>query len=330
MKGFRSLALPFWSILIAIVLWVQVHGAGMGSLRMDVSLQVRDVPTDMVIVNDLPEQVSITITGLQTQLNALDSKNLFVSVDASVLKKPGVIEQALDVSKITLPVGLKVEKIQPDSVQLQVDHVVTRSLDVQPNFNLPQGWEAIQVVVTPAVVKLTGPEVWLSTLNKIETAAIRLDQASGLFDVSTSLVALSGKGIHVQGSDGTVRVRGELVLKKAEEPEPVNIEDVTRAQAPETELADVPTAVKSIDKTPEPGAVNAKVAVDVDALDTYAEDIPAEAIVDAQQEEIDALTSSVEDRESDSFPEDILAAPTVEEALPVEDVYARPATPIQE
>ncbi|WP_051937998.1 CdaR family protein [Ghiorsea bivora] len=210
MRMLRVLGLPFWSVLIAVVLWVQVHGQGMGSVRMDVALQVRDVPADMVIVNDLPDQVSVTISGLQAQLNALDTKNLFVSVDASSLNMPGVIEQALDVETIDLPVGLKVEKIQPDSVQLQVDHIVTRILDVVPTFDLPQGWEVQHVVVTPSIVKLSGPEVWLSTLNKVDTVAVRLPLEEGLFDVQAELVPLSGQGIHLLDKDLSIRIRGEL------------------------------------------------------------------------------------------------------------------------
>jgi len=210
MRMLRVLGLPFWSLLIAVVLWVQVHGQGMGSVRMDIALQVRDVPADMVIVNDLPDQVSVTISGLQAQLNALDTKNLFVSVDASSLNMPGVIEQALDVETIDLPVGLKVEKIQPDSVQLQVDHIVTRTLDVVPAFDLPQGWEVQHVVVTPSIVKLSGPEVWLSTLNKVDTVAVRLPLNVGLFDVQAELVPLSGQGIHLLEKDLSIRIRGEL------------------------------------------------------------------------------------------------------------------------
>ncbi|MDQ6980832.1 MAG: CdaR family protein [Ghiorsea sp.] len=213
MKLMRVLGLPFWSLVIAVILWVQVHGQGMGSVRMDVALQVRNVPADMVIVNDLPDQVSVTISGLQAQLNALDAKSLFVSVDASSLSMPGVIEQALDVETIDLPVGLKIEKIQPDSVQLQVDHIVTRILDVVPAFDLPQGWEVHHVVVTPSIVKLSGPEVWLSTLNKVDTVAVRLSLQEGLFDVQAELVPLSGQGIHLLEKDLSIRIRGELNRK---------------------------------------------------------------------------------------------------------------------
>lgn len=248
MRLLRRLALPFWSVLIAVILWMQVHGQGMGSVRMDVALQVRDVPQGMAIVNDLPEQVSITITGLQTQLNALDAKSLFVAVNAASLRQPGVMNQALDVSSITLPVGLKVLKIQPDVVQLQVDHVVTRSLDVHPTFDLPQGVEARLIAVTPTSLQLVGPEVWLSTLNQIDTSAIRLDKKTGIFDVVAKIMPLGGKGIRVLDNHGEVRVRGELVLMAPTVPEVVNAEEVIRATVPDT-AADVAAAA-----TPEPEA----------------------------------------------------------------------------
>ncbi|MDX8384227.1 MAG: hypothetical protein R8M45_09105 [Ghiorsea sp.] len=217
MMKLRRFALPFWAVLIAVVLWVQVHGQGVGSVRMDIALQVRNLPQDMIIVNDLPEQVSITVQGLQAQLNTLSANGLFVSVDASALNLPGVIEQALDVEGIDLPIGLKIEKIQPDSVQLQVDHIVKRRLQVTPIFDLPQGWEVSQVTVEPAVVELSGPEVWLSTLSEIETVGLRLDQNIGAFDVSTALIALTGKSIHLSEKDVEVRVRGTLTWKPLQE-----------------------------------------------------------------------------------------------------------------
>jgi len=66
-------------------------------------------------------------------------------------------------------------------------------------------------VVTPAIVKLSGPEVWLSTLDKVETVAVRLPLQVGLFDIKTELVPLSGQGIHLLEKDLNIRVRGELV-----------------------------------------------------------------------------------------------------------------------
>ncbi len=263
MSLFRRLTLPFWSVVIATVLWIQVHGQGMGSLRMDVALQVRDVPADMVIVNDLPDQVSITVAGLQTQLNALDAKKLFVSVDASGLNLPGVVEQPLDIDGIDLPVGLKVEKIQPDTLQLQVDHITERTLNIATVFDLPQGWKAEHVVVTPANAEMIGPEVWLGTMEQVETAPLRLDLKQGLFDVNATLVPLTEKGIHLTDEGLVIRVRGELVWQPTEEaaiePEiPVDVEkpEVLKVEKVEGSIVPAPEEIK-----PKDAAMEEKVVV---------------------------------------------------------------------
>jgi len=43
---FRRYNLHFWAVMIAIALWLQVHGQGEGSLSMDVPLQVQGLPAD--------------------------------------------------------------------------------------------------------------------------------------------------------------------------------------------------------------------------------------------------------------------------------------------
>jgi hypothetical protein len=314
MPLFKRFALPFWSVLIAIVLWLQVHGQGMGSLRMDVALQVRDVPVDMVIVNDLPDEVSITVSGLQTQLNALDAKNLFVTVDASGLNLPGVVEQALDVEAIDLPVGLKVEKIQPDSVQLQVDHVVKRTIEITPVFDLPQGWKAEHVLITPATADLSGPEVWLSTLNKIETTALRLDLAQGVFDVETELAPLSGKGIHLANKDLKIRVRGQLVwTPTVKKPAPeVNTDessdDYGKVIVPQQQISIVPKPV------PE----------EVVSQEVVPQENVSEATTSAEQTQV-VERAAVKDKNS-VLPESSEATsvvPAPEETLP-EEMYSQP------
>ena len=111
---FRQYNLQFWAVLIAIALWLQVHGQGEGSVSMDVPLQVQGLPADMVIVNDLPDHVRLTINGLQTRLKDLDQQDLTVPVDASDLTTPGVVERAPQLSFVSLPVGVHIEKVQPD------------------------------------------------------------------------------------------------------------------------------------------------------------------------------------------------------------------------
>ncbi|MFQ5344688.1 MAG: YbbR-like domain-containing protein [Mariprofundus sp.] len=216
---FRQYNLQFWAVLIAVALWLQVHGQGEGSVSIDVPLQVQGLPADMVIVNDLPDHVRMTVNGLQTRLKDLDQRDLIVPVNASDLTTPGVVERAPQLSSVSLPVGLHIEKIQPDRLELQVDRLVKRSVPVKAHFELPEGWQAKIISIKPQQVELTGPEVWLETLLEVNTTPIRLDLKEGSFETRTGIESPSGKAIRVFKNKVDIVVLGVLLRKR---PRPQN------------------------------------------------------------------------------------------------------------
>ncbi len=211
---FRRYNLQFWAVVIAIALWLQVHGQGEGSVSMDIPLQVQALPTNMVMVNDLPDHVRVTITGLQSRLKDLRQQDLIMPVNASDLTTPGVVERAPQLSALALPVGLHIEKVQPDRLELQVDRLVTRSVPVKAHFELPEGWQATIVSIKPEKVELTGPEVWLETLRAVDTAPIRLDLKAGAFETKTGIESPSGKAIRLTRGKIDIVVKGMLMQKQ--------------------------------------------------------------------------------------------------------------------
>ena len=203
--------LHLWAILIAVVLWFQVHGQGAGSLTMEVGLQLQGLPADMVVVNDLPDTVHVTVSGLQARLKAVSPQDIYVPFDASGLTLPGVVERVVKTGDIRLPVGLDIEKIQPDRIELQVDRIVTRSISVFPRLELPEGWHAENVSVEPPQVQLSGPEIWLDTLSEVETVAIQPEFKLGAFEAKVGVASPSGKAIRLVNENAQFVVRGTLV-----------------------------------------------------------------------------------------------------------------------
>jgi len=210
---FRRYNLQFWAVVIAVLLWLQVHGQGEGSVSMDVPLQVQGLPVDMVIVNDLPDHVRVTINGLQSRLKDLHAQSMSVPVNASDLTTPGVVQRAPQLSAVSLPVGLHVEKVQPDRLELQVDRLVTRSVPVKAHVELPEGWQVNIVSIKPQQVKLTGPEVWLETLREVDTTPIRPELKAGSFETSTGIESPTGKAIRLSSGNVTIVVHGILIKK---------------------------------------------------------------------------------------------------------------------
>ncbi len=210
----RSKALHLWAILIAVVLWFQVHGQGEGSLTMEVALQVQGLPQAMVVVNDLPDVVHVTVNGLQARLKTLNPQDIYVPFDASGLTMPGVVERVVKTIDIRLPSGLEVEKVQPDRIELQIDRIVTRSIAVFPRLELPEGWHAENVSVEPPEVKLSGPEVWLGSLTEVETIAIQPEFKQGEFTASTGVASPTGKAIRLVDEKAKFIVKGTLVYQE--------------------------------------------------------------------------------------------------------------------
>jgi len=208
---FRRYNLQLWALLIAVALWLQVHGQGEGSLSMDVPLQVQGLPADMVIVNDLPDHVRVTISGLQSRLRELNKEELIVPVRVADLTSPGVVERALQVDSINLPVGLRIEKVQPDRLELQADRVVTRVVPVKAHLEIPEHWQARNIRIEPGEVKLTGPEVWLDALKEVATIPIRPELKVGEFEARVGVESPSGKAIRLEDAKALMTVRGILV-----------------------------------------------------------------------------------------------------------------------
>jgi len=118
----RASGMQILAVVIAVALWAQVHGQGTGSISMDVPLQVEGLRPDIAIVNNLPDHLRVTVSGLQARLNELSPSEIRVPLDVSHMTKPGVVDQALEISAIRVPAGLTVTKLQPDHLQVQLEN----------------------------------------------------------------------------------------------------------------------------------------------------------------------------------------------------------------
>jgi len=206
----RSSGLQILAVFIALVLWAQVHGQGTGSISMDVPLQVEGLHPDIAIVNNLPDHVRVTVSGLQARLSGLTAADIRVPLDVSRMDKPGVVDQALETSAIRTPAGLIVTKLQPDRLQVQLDRIIQRSITVKPRVDAPQGWVVSDLMIQPLQVMLEGPEVWLDALLEVETTLVHPQPEAGSFRAQVSVESPSGKAIRVVEPQKKFTVRGTL------------------------------------------------------------------------------------------------------------------------
>jgi len=218
MRIFKPWMLHIWAISIAIILWVQVHGEGEGTLSLDALIQLQGLPDNMVIVNNLPSKVRITIQGLQARLKTLQGQDVFIPLNVSDLSEPAVVQRAFDLEDIHLPAGLSIEKIQPDHLELQIDRIVTRTVGVHAVFDLPDEWEVHMVSVKPAMVHIQGPEVWLESLTSVDTLPLKPTLKAGAFSIKADIIVPAEKSVHLEEDKIKFTIKGMLSRKVVVQP----------------------------------------------------------------------------------------------------------------
>jgi len=210
LRFLRASGMKLLAVFIALVLWAQVHGQGSGSISMDVPLQVQGLSPDLAIVNNLPDHVRVTMSGLQVRLSGLQASDILVPLKVGHMKEPGVVDQALEIDAIRVPMGLTVTKLQPDRLQVQLDRIVQRQITLKPHVDAPKGWIARNVVIRPPRALLEGPEVWLGALLGVETTLLHPKPVAGKFTFEVGVESPSGKSIRVVEPQKKFRLSGVL------------------------------------------------------------------------------------------------------------------------
>ena len=181
---FADWGLKLVAFAIAFGLWLAVT-----SQRAPATARLRNValhfvlPSEMEIGNEPREQVDVILRGSRRVLNALRAGDVVLSYDASA-HRPGERSIRLTPASVTLELpegvsgeGLTVERVEPASVPLRLEHRIERWVDVEPRVEgkPAQGFEVQGVEARPARVRVRGPEGHVNELQKATTEAVSVE-----------------------------------------------------------------------------------------------------------------------------------------------------------
>jgi YbbR domain-containing protein len=222
-RWLREFLLEDWglkllALVITLVLWFAVTGQ-----RAPSTLQLRGValeylrPAELEIGNEPLDEVDITLEGGKSRLEEINARNLVARVDISQLR-PG--ERILRLSRenvsMDLPEGVRIVRIEPQSVALKVERSVERELEVEARLEgtPAEGYEVRGVQITPPRVKVRGPESRVGALDKAFTETIPLDGQRETLNAPQVAVDVSDRS--VVALDAAVAVRVEIAETQAE------------------------------------------------------------------------------------------------------------------
>lgn len=182
------LGLKIIALFMSIVLWVIVLGSRDIEMSKDVPVQVSH-DADLVPAHPFPDHVTFRLMGPKAFLRAiLDRKETPIHIQFSN-QKPGVQSYRFFSDNIRLPIGVKVVSIQPPQIQIQLDLIKKKEVQVRPVFvgNLPEGFKVAKAEVSPPMVQIKGPQTLVDSMGEISTTPIDLNSLRASEGISLSL-----------------------------------------------------------------------------------------------------------------------------------------------
>lgn len=169
---FHNIAWKILSLFVAFGIWFVVMSSNSIEITKEINLEL-DVPSGLIVANDVPGRVSFRLAGskffLRTLANSLDT----IHVDLSKAKA-GPTYYRIEKDSLHLPIGVKVLSISPSTINPILEPVDKRSVPVEivKKNDLPNGYRLIRMQATPKNVRIKGPRNLIERISVLKSAPI--------------------------------------------------------------------------------------------------------------------------------------------------------------
>ena len=167
------------ALFITLALWLGVTG-----LRAPVTERLRNIPLNLRVSNDIEitnspvQEVNLEVTGDKRKIDQLNLRDLVVSLDLTdVQAGERWVQIAPENVSLELPTGVRLGEIQPDRIAVKLEAVAEREVTVRAETEgaLPENYEIYSRTVSPAKVRVRGPESFIKSLDFVSTEKISLE-----------------------------------------------------------------------------------------------------------------------------------------------------------
>lgn len=215
-----------WLLLLlafvaASAMWYTVTVGDRVDAQIDIRLDYKNVPENLIVMDGLLNKVTVRIRGPQTLLRSINPQDLSQVINLSRIKKGSnvipLVPEKLD-SNIR---AFEVVEVVPPRLTLEVDALVERTLPVKPVLKSLLTGSVLTVdgmTISPPNVTVRGPE---SLLSSMRTVALNIPlDPSAVAGIHSQMFALDLPSL-VTASPGAVKVeytitsgRKELALQR--------------------------------------------------------------------------------------------------------------------
>jgi YbbR domain-containing protein len=189
----RSLGLKLLALFLACVVWFIVSAPRRERATeraFAAPLAIASLPRDLVITNTIPDTVSVRLRGRVSDLRALSSQNLEVTVDVSWVQ-PGEATITLRPQAINVPADVDVVSIDPSKLRFRVEQLRQKVVKVRPLLvgDPPNGYRIGDPTVVPDQALISGPASQVRNVADLATERIIMTGRTDTFAQSAAVVS---------------------------------------------------------------------------------------------------------------------------------------------
>lgn len=214
----HNLALKLLSLAIAVSIWSFVNfGERDTEETVRAPLELRNIPAHLMISSPRIDFVDLRVSGPRALLGRIDRDRLAISFDLSGVR-PGPAVFRVDADSLNLPRGVKVVRITPAQVTLELERVAHKTVPVHLRIDgkPPGGLQVADTKVAPETVQVSGPASDVEDVQAANTEPLDIRQVRpGTFERELALdppseyLAFSANKVAVQ-----VRVDDAVVTRE--------------------------------------------------------------------------------------------------------------------
>jgi len=185
--------LKLLSVFLAFVVWLVVSAPrreNVSERAFAAPLSLAGMPREMVITTAVPDTVSVRLRGRSSDLRALSSQNLEVTLDLRWVQ-PGEAQVTLRPQAINVPPDVEVVSIDPNRVHFRVEQLRQRAVPIRPFLvgSPPAGFVAGDPTMVPDQALVTGPASQVRNVSEVATERIIMTGRSATFTQSVAVVS---------------------------------------------------------------------------------------------------------------------------------------------
>ena len=199
------------SLVLAVGMWAWVQSGEVVDART--RAKVRYVwPEGLVRARQVPKTLVLTIRGPQGVVRQADREEVEVVVDLSEAEQGTVPVDFTTLELRGLPAGVEVVQVSPPAVDVELDRVLNREVEVRPTLigEPAPGWVVASVKVEPDSVQLSGPQGTMKDVALVATDVIDLSGVRSDLVVDTA-IAINERVVTLgRGAPSRVKVSIDL------------------------------------------------------------------------------------------------------------------------